>query len=76
MLKNKYQMETLILEVNESDKNVFIELAKKLKTKYEVINQLNQVEEEEAIYLSIKEGQKEGIMNETEKASFLRKIGL
>ena len=69
-------METLILEVNESDKNVFIELAKKLKTKYEVINQLNQVEEEEAIYLSIKEGQKEGIMNETEKASFLRKIGL
>ena len=69
-------METLILEVNESDKNVFIELAKKLKTKYEVINQLNQVEEEEAIYLSIKEGQKEGIMNETEKASFLGKIGL
>lgn len=69
-------METLVIEVSESQKNIFIDLAKKLNTKYELLSPLTQSEEDLALFNAMKNGAKEGRMSEQEQNQFLAKIGL
>ncbi len=69
-------METLILEVSETEKTLFLELAAQLKTKYELVKNFNQLEEDQGLYNAILIGKKEGQMTENEQSEFLEKIGL
>lgn len=69
-------METLVIEVSESQKNIFIDLAKKLNTKYELLSPLTHSEEDLALFNAMKNGAKEGRMSEQEQNQFLAKIGL
>lgn len=69
-------METLVIEVSESQKYIFIDLAKKLNTKYELLSPLTQSEEDMALFNAMKKGAKEGRMSQQEQNQFLTKIGL
>lgn len=74
-IKTKQKMETLILEVSETEKILFLELATRLKTKYELVKNFNQLEEDRGLYNAILFGKKEGRMSENEQTAFLEKIG-
>jgi hypothetical protein len=69
-------MEILILEVSESEKTLFLELATRLKTKYELVKNLSQNEEDKSLFEAIRIVKEEGRMSESEQAKFLEKLGL
>jgi hypothetical protein len=69
-------METLILEVSETEKTLFLELANRLKTKYELVRNFSNEEEDLSLYNAILNGKKEGRMSDAEQTAFLEKVGL
>jgi hypothetical protein len=69
-------METLILEVSETEKALFLELANRLKTKYELVRNFSNEEEDLGLYNAILNGKKEGRMSDAEQTVFLEKVGL
>jgi hypothetical protein len=55
-------MTTMVLEVSEANKTKFEELAKKLKTKYDVLNYLEADDEDIALFNAMNISKAEGKM--------------
>lgn len=65
-------METLILDVNQSQIKVFVEMAKALNISYLQINEEN---EDKAILKAMEEAKDEGYLSEIEKSDFISSLG-
>lgn len=69
-------MKTLLLEVREEDENLFVELAKRLKVKFDYIPNLTSTQEDAGLVNAMKEGRNEGRMSTKEQDAFLNELGL
>jgi hypothetical protein len=68
-------MEKLILEVNESQKLAFIQMAKLLNIPYQTESFSSEKKEDLALLQAMEEGKKEGRATDQELTAFLDQLG-